>query len=107
MIGRFFAPKREEHMSTPQLEAALQYAAIGWRVIPVGRDKTPLLPTWKEFQHRAPTTDELTTWFTRWPDANLAVLTGAGSGIVVVDIDRPEKAPAELGGVATLTSTTG
>jgi hypothetical protein len=26
-------------------------------------------------------------WFTKWPDANVAILTGSGSGIVAVDID--------------------
>src|SRR5438034_3341754 len=111
MIGRFFcAQERRTHMGTPQLEAALQYARLGWRVIPIApRSKDHPLVKWQEFQHRAPTTAELTAWFTQWPDANLAVLTGAGSGLVVVDIDSPEgeKALAGLGHITTLTSTTG
>jgi hypothetical protein len=29
----------------------------------------------------------ITIWWTRWPDANLAIVTGAGSGILVLDVD--------------------
>lgn len=30
----------------------------------------------------------MSRWWARWPDANVAVLTGAVSGLVVIDIDR-------------------
>jgi Bifunctional DNA primase/polymerase, N-terminal len=31
---------------------------------------------------------QVETWWRRWPDANLAVPTGAASGLDVVDVDR-------------------
>jgi len=49
-----------------------------------GDGKVPALP-WREYQSRLPTADELATWF-RTPQ-NIAVVTGAVSGVVVVDAD--------------------
>src|SRR5437879_3955056 len=73
---------------TNPLEAALAYLMLEWRPIPVKpRDKTPLLESWIEFQERAPTETQVKAWFTRWPDANVALLTGQASGIVALDID--------------------
>lgn len=69
------------------LEAALGYLKRGWAVVPAGeRAKRPIVP-WQAYQHRMPSEAEVTVWFGRWPRANLAVITGAISGIVVVDID--------------------
>lgn len=69
------------------LEAALGYLKRGWAVVPAGeRAKRPIV-TWQKFQHEVPTHDQVTRWWERWPRANLAVVTGEISGIVVVDID--------------------
>ena len=73
--------------ATGALDAALGYLARGWSVIPVQpRGKRPLVP-WLEFQQRSPSTQEAREWWTRWPDANVAVVTGAFSGVVVLDVD--------------------
>ncbi len=67
--------------------AALSYAKRGWSVIPAEpRGKRPVV-AWQEFQRRIATADEIADWFGRWPDANVAVVTGALSGLVVLDID--------------------
>ena len=59
----------------------------GLSVIPLRRDKTPLL-AWQEFQTRRPTDGELEEWFLRrWPEANIGIVTGTLSGLVVVDAD--------------------
>lgn len=75
-------------MNSRIFTAALSLAAKqGFSVIPVGRDKKPLIP-WKEFQARPAAEDELEEWFLRrWPHANLAIVTGAVSGLVVADAD--------------------
>jgi hypothetical protein len=69
------------------LEAALGYLERGWAVIPAGeRAKRPIVP-WQKYQHEMPARGQVSKWWERWPNANLAVVTGAISGIVVVDID--------------------
>lgn len=48
--------------------------------------KIPLLK-WKDYQDRLPETEEVVTWFTRWPSANIGVVTGKISNLVVFDLD--------------------
>lgn len=63
----------------------------GFSVIPLRRDnKRPWLDSWKEFQTRLPTEEEVERWFTTWHDANVGIVTGAISNIVVVDADGAE-----------------
>lgn len=69
---------------------------LGWSLIPTGLDKRPyfdLLPkksdgkgTWKPFQKRPPTADELRSWL-RANSPGFAIVTGALSGIVTFDFD--------------------
>lgn len=66
---------------------ALSYLARGWAVVPVvPRSKRPLV-RWEPYQHRLPTGEEVREWFGRWPDANIAIVTGRISGLVVLDVD--------------------
>lgn len=71
------------------LDAALKYAEMGLSVIPIkAKDKTP--PPgflWKPYQERIATEEEIRQWFQRWPDANLAIVTGNVSGIFALDFD--------------------
>lgn len=62
--------------------------ALGFSVIPVGSDKKPLID-WKEFQERFPTEAELEEWFSD-ERTNIAIVTGAISGLAVLDIDGIE-----------------
>lgn len=69
----------------PQLHTALQYAAIGWAIFPVGPDKKPLVAT----GFHAATLDEslIRDWWTRWEDAGIGVAC-LKSGLFVMDLDR-------------------
>jgi len=71
------------------LAAALKYQEMNLSVIPVGKDKTPLV-SWREFQDRRASKDEIVNWWTKNPDANVGIVTGEISGITVVDCDSAE-----------------
>jgi len=86
---------------------ALSYVRHGWSVIPLQprgkRPHFPLLPiklddtghpkrTWEPYQARLPTEDEVTGWWELCPHANIGIVTGAVSGIIVLDLDGAEVA---------------
>lgn len=71
------------------LLSALEYCGKGWSVIPVGKNKKPLID-WKDYQSRRASPEEIQKWFEIYPDANIGVVTGKISGITVVDCDTAE-----------------
>ena len=95
-------------MSLPTLRyAALAYATRGFRVIPLHNPvrqqtircscgnasaaharfigKHPRLADWPQ----GATTDgaQITQWWTRWPQANIGLVTGGASGLAILDVD--------------------
>jgi hypothetical protein len=42
---------------------------------------------WAAFERSAPGLEQLQEWWRRWPRANVGVVTGAVSGVVVLDVD--------------------
>lgn len=61
----------------------------GFCVIPAEyRGKKPRLRSWKEYQKRRPSWEETFPWFDIGEPLNVAILTGAVSGLVVVDADN-------------------
>jgi Bifunctional DNA primase/polymerase, N-terminal len=91
-------------MSADLARAALAYAKLGWRVHPChwitngtcscgepecgSAGKHPILTGWPERATTDPTM--IDRWWGRSPQANIAVATGAASGILVLDVDGPE-----------------
>ena len=68
-------------------DCALTYRRFGWSVIPLEpREKRPLL-RWEEYQRRRASEGVVRRWFACWPDANIGVVTGSISGLVVLDVD--------------------
>ncbi|MGD8477951.1 MAG: bifunctional DNA primase/polymerase [Burkholderiales bacterium] len=73
--------------ATDCLTATLAYLARRWSVIPVEpRGKRPVIP-WLEFQQRCADEREARRWFETRSNANLAIVTGTISGLIVLDID--------------------
>jgi hypothetical protein len=69
------------------LEAAKRYLAKGWSVAPLRpRDKRPLI-AWRDLQDEPADETRLAEWFARWPDANVGIVTGEVSNLVVLDVD--------------------
>jgi len=51
--------------------------------------KLPLVP-WKEYQTRLASVEEVNHWFNTNPDANIGIVTGAVSNLVVFDLDSDQ-----------------
>jgi hypothetical protein len=68
-------------------DAALAYLSRGWSVIPMRtRSKRPIV-AWHGYQQQRPDVGDVKHWYARWPDANVGIVTGRLSGLVVVDVD--------------------
>ncbi len=53
------------------------------------RDKTPLIP-WRAHQKRRASRSTIEAWYRATPNANIGIVTGAISGLVVLDLDNDE-----------------
>ena len=80
------------------LEAALEYIAMGYCVIPIKPDynekkqrfdKDPYIK-WKPYQTKKSTAEEIKTWWSRWPNAMIGIVTGVLSKVSVIDCDTEE-----------------
>jgi hypothetical protein len=70
--------------------AALTYLKqLHYSVFPVSADKKALIK-WEPYQKKLPTEEEVNTWWSKWPDANIGIATGIISGLSVIDIDEPD-----------------
>ncbi len=67
--------------------AAYEYLIRGISIIPVCRKTKKPYFSWKEYQERLPTEAEIASWFAKWPDTNIAIITGKLSKVIVVDVD--------------------
>ena len=77
------------------IDAALAYAARGWRVLPlVPRDKTPLIPGC--FKNATTDAATIRAWWKSEPNANIGIRCGDGLTVIDVD-DKPEKHGGILG----------
>lgn len=74
-------------MNKNNLEWALYYQSIGLSIIPTGKNKRPLVG-WSPYQDRCATVEEIKEWWSKWPDANPAMVTGKVSGVVALDLDK-------------------
>ena len=73
-------------MTTP-LPTALEYAARGWRIVPIRPgEKRPALTNWQNIASNDP--DLITEWFTGpYSDHGIGIATGPETGIFVLDVD--------------------
>jgi hypothetical protein len=70
------------------LKAALEYADLGLSVIPIrSKSKKPILNSWRPYQKKRATEKQIRKWWEKWPSANIGIVTGKISGVVVLDFD--------------------
>lgn len=87
-------------LETEIASAARHYAERGWSVIPIqARGKRPLVP-WLEFQQRIASPAEIDRWFGQWPEANIGIVSGGLSGLIVIDIDSGHRGGESLDAIA-------
>ncbi len=78
--------------SPSTIEVVIGYLQKGFSVIPLkAGTKEPALPSWKEYQTRQPTLEEVTNWWQSNPEANVGLVCGKESDAIVLDVDDPEK----------------
>jgi hypothetical protein len=94
--------RRPRDMTSDGRAAALALAARGWSVVPMhqataGRCscRRPRCPSvgkhprvlWERWMSRRAGPTDIELWWDRWPEANVGVVTGWVSALVVVDVD--------------------
>ncbi len=78
------------------LSAAYNFIARGWSVVPIPKGEKHPMIKWDSYKTKRATADELKGWIvSEGEGSNVGIITGAISGLVVVDADGPE-AVAEL-----------
>jgi hypothetical protein len=99
--------------SNQQLTAALKYAERGFSVFPIHEPaadlngcschkgqscsspgKHPRTP--RGFKDASRDQEQITKWWTKYPNASIGVATGEASNVVVVDVDDRNDGPATL-----------
>jgi len=67
---------------------AVRLCQLGWSLIPLHRETKVACVRWSEYQHRRPKVNEVGRWLVvQFPGCNYGIITGAVSGIVVVEAD--------------------
>jgi hypothetical protein len=76
------------------LEQALKISSKGFNIIPIsfigkskGDRKTPLVD-WGIYKDRKSTDEEIKAWWKKWPNANIGIVTGKISNLIVVDVEK-------------------
>ena len=86
-------------MSERVMQAALQYAAKGWRIVILGdggtqRGKVPRLADWKSKAYCDE--EKIAEQLEKWPKSNIGLLLGPETGLIDVEFDSDEgRATAE------------
>ena len=106
--GKKCSPTSGEVVLSELLSAALAYAHRGWRVFPLhgitdgacscGNPECSSPgkhPRVRRGLYEG-TTDpkKIESWWRRWPTANIGIVTGPDSGLLVIDIDLPKAKPS-------------
>ncbi len=80
--------KTPERNIIPLVQAALYYAQNGWPIFPL-TGKVPFKDS-KGYKDATMDEQQIRTWWTDHPTANIGLATGERSGVLVLDIDPPE-----------------
>jgi hypothetical protein len=89
-------PRQNKSEVSAIAQAAMSYCAAGWSVLPLWpHDKRPLIE-WERFQNERASPATVAEWYRRWPTANVGVVTGEISNLVVLDVDPEHGGDASI-----------
>lgn len=73
--------------TSPRIQAALSYVQVHrWPVFPIAvAGKRPLSP--RGFYNATTDVEQILRWWRQWPDANIGIPTGEGTGLAILDVD--------------------
>jgi putative DNA primase/helicase len=77
-------------LNSKLIKLAKEYGNEGFSVIPVRPKGKKSLIRWKGYQTRLPSDAELNSWWTKTPKANIGIVTGKISDLVVIDCDSDD-----------------
>src|SRR5215467_2665340 len=80
-------PGVRESMMTTMLDHALQYAKLGWAVLPLLPGSKKPFEGSQGFKDATTDEDQILSWWSSNTNANIGIATGKDSGIVVLDVD--------------------
>ena len=66
---------------------ACDYIKLRWSVIPIEPGGKKPLIKWEKYQKERATEDQIKKWWTKYPNANIGIITGVISDVIVIDID--------------------
>ena len=98
-------------MPDTMLEHALAYLKLGWSIIPLEPEEKKALIKWERYQKNKPTENEVRRWWKKYPNANIGIITGRVSNLIVIDLETitsKEVYLANFGDIhSTISQTTG
>ena len=83
---KFFTELEEERQKNKKSAVPISDEQLE-RELSIRFCKRPLVNQWTQYQKRRPTEEEVREWFNDFPEANIAIVTGKISGVIVLDLD--------------------
>lgn len=82
-------------MKTDEIIDKLKQSALEYRndysfsIIPINpKTKKPLVNTWEPYQTNKPSPEQVKSWWNKWSNAGIGIVTGPISNLLVLDVDK-------------------
>lgn len=72
------------------LNAALEYRARGWSIIPLNPGSKLPAVQWRKYQYEIASEQDVRSWWWHRPDYNIGIVTGKISNLLVIDVDNAD-----------------
>jgi hypothetical protein len=83
----FIGGRKEDPLHMNLATYAHNYVKLGWSIFPIEPNGKKPLVKWEKCQKERATEDQVKKWWAKYPNANIGIVTGTISDIIVIDID--------------------